>query len=62
MTKQDKCRELYEREVGTLKEQEWLTYLKRSTFSQEPAEHPYFKVSNSAKIKTKIRNKRRNKK
>lgn len=57
--KQDKCRELYEREIGTLKEQEWLTYLKRSIFSQEPATHPYFKVSKSMKIKTKIRNKRR---
>ena len=59
MTTQDKCRELHEREVGTLKEQEWQTYLKRSTFSQEPATHPYFKVSKSMKIKTKIRNKRR---
>ena len=57
--KQDKCREIHEREVGTLKEQEWQTYLKRSTFSQEAATHPYFKVSKSMKIKTNITNKRR---
>lgn len=59
--KQDKCREIHEREVGTLKEQEWSMYLKETHFSQEPATHPYFKVSKSMKIKTKIRNKRRTK-
>ena len=59
--KQDKCRELHEREVGTLKEQEWSMYLKETCFSQEAATHPYFKVSKSKQIKQKIRNKRRTK-
>ena len=57
--KQDKCRELHEREVGTLKEQQALMGLSRVCLQNEPATHPYFKVSKSMKIKTKIRNKRR---
>ena len=57
--KQDKCRELHEREVGTLKEQEALMGLSRVCLQNEPATHPYFKVSKSKRIKTKIRNKRR---
>ena len=57
--KQDKCRELHEREVGTLKEQQALMGLSRVCLQNEPATHPYFKVSQSMKIKTKIRNKRR---
>ena len=57
--KQDKCREIHEREVGTLKEQEALMGLSRVCLQNEPATHPYFKVSKSKQIKTKIRNKRR---
>ena len=57
--KQDKCREIHEREVGTLKEQQALMGLSRICLQNEPATHPYFKVSKSMKIKTKIRNKRR---
>lgn len=57
--KQDRCRELHEREVGTLKEQQALMGLSRVCLQNEPATHPYFKVSKSMKIKTKIRNKRR---
>lgn len=57
--KQDRCRELHEREVGTLKEQQALMGLSRTCLQGEPATHPYFKVSNSKRIKTKIRNKRR---
>nr|DAF41250.1 MAG TPA: hypothetical protein [Caudoviricetes sp.] len=59
MTKQDKCRELHEREVGTLKEQEALMGLARVWLQNEPATHPYFKVSKSKQIKRKIKNKRR---
>ena len=57
--KQDRCRELHEREVGTLKEQQALMGLSRVCLQNEPATHPYFKVSKSKQIKTKIRNKRR---
>jgi hypothetical protein len=57
--KQDRCRELHEREVGTLKEQQALMGLSRTRLQNEPATHPYFKVSKSKQIKTKIRNKRR---
>lgn len=57
--KQDRCRELHEREVGTLKEQQALMGLSRVCIQNEPATHPYFKVSKSKRIKTKIRNKRR---
>ena len=57
--KQDRCRELHEREVGTLKEQQALMGLSRVCLQNEPATHPYFKVSKSKRIKTKIRNKRR---
>lgn len=57
--KQDRCRELHEREVGTLKEQQALLGLSRVCLQNEPATHPYFKVSKSKRIKTKIRNKRR---
>lgn len=59
MVKQDKCRDIYEREVGTQKEQEALLGLSRVCLQNEPATHPYFKVSKSKKIKTKIRNKRK---
>lgn len=51
----DKCRELYMREQGTLKEQQgqlgllWL--------NKEIGKHPFYKVTNSKRIKNKRRNK-----
>ena len=53
----DKCRELYMREQGTLKEQQeklgllWL--------NKEIGQHPFFKVTNSKRIKNKRRSKRK---
>lgn len=55
--KQDKCREIYERNVGTQKEQEMLMGLSCKWLPTDPATHPYFKVSKSKQIKAKIRRK-----
>ena len=57
----DKCREIYERNVGTQKEQESLMGLPRVWLQKEPATHPYFKVSKSNQIKRKVRNAKRSK-
>ena len=55
--KQDKCREIFERNIGTEKEQkEWMSY-PRVWLQGLPATHPYFKVSKSKQIKRKIRRK-----
>ena len=52
--KEDKCRELYLKDQGTLKEQkEQLVFL---WVSKDAGRHPYFKVSNSRRIKNKRRN------
>ena len=51
MKTHDKCREIYERNVGTQKEQEELMGLSRVWLQKEPATHPYFKVSKSKQIK-----------
>ena len=61
MTTYDKCREIYERNVGTQKEQESLMGLPRVWLQKEPATHPYFKVSKSNQIKRKVRNAKRSK-
>ena len=54
---QDKSRELFLKDKGTLKEQQgqlgllWL--------NKEIGQHPFFKVSNSKRIKNKIRRKQK---
>ncbi len=55
--KQDKCRELFMREQGTLKEQQG--QLNLLWLNKENGQHPYFKVSNSKRIKNKCRSKRK---
>ena len=50
----DKCREIYERNIGTQKEQEALMGLPKVWLQNEPATHPYFKVSKSKQIKRKV--------
>lgn len=55
----DKCREIFERNIGTQKEQEALMGLPRVWLQNEPATHPYFKVSKSKQIKRKVRNAKR---
>ena len=54
--KTDKCRELFLKEQGTLEEQQ-----KQLAFlwaSRNAGNHPYFKVSNSRRIKNKKRGKK----
>lgn len=51
--KEDKCRELFLRDRGTLEEQErQLAFL---WVYRNAGNHPYFKVSNSQRIKNKRR-------
>ncbi len=53
----DKCRELFLKEQGTLKEQEnqlWLRF-----FNEDAGRHPFFKVTNSKRIKNKRRRKQK---
>lgn len=52
MTK-DNCRELFLKDQGTLKEQQAKLWL-RCIYSNA-GNHPYFKVSNSRRIKNKRR-------
>lgn len=59
MKTRDKCREIYERNIGTQKEQEALMGLSSVWLQNEPATHPYFKVSKSKQIKRKVRNAKR---
>ena len=51
----DKCRELYLKEQGTLKEQQ--EQLGLLWLNKKIGQHPYFKVSNSKRIKNKRRRK-----
>ena len=54
--KEDKCRELFLKDIGTLEEQKrQLAFL---WISKNAGRHPYFKVSNSQRIKNKRRNKK----
>ena len=53
----DKCRELFMREQGTQKEQEQGMQL--MWLNKENGNHPFFKVSNSKRIKNKRRSKRK---
>lgn len=55
--KQDKCRELFMKEQGTLKEQQ--EKLNLLWVDKEIGRHPFFKVSNSKRIKNKIRSKQK---
>ena len=51
--KEDKCRELFLKDRGTLKEQNMqLAFI---DFDKDACSHPYFKVSNSNRIKNKRR-------
>ena len=53
--KEDKCRELFLKDRGTLKEQNMqLAFI---NFNKDAGSHPYFKVSNSNRIKNKRRGK-----
>ena len=49
----DKCRELFLKEQGTLKEQNM--QLAFTDIDKDAGSHPYFKVSNSSRIKNKRR-------
>ena len=52
---EDKCRELFLKDQGTLKEQQaqlWFRWI-----PQNAGEHPYLKVSNSRRIKNKRKRK-----
>lgn len=51
--KKDKCRELFLKDQGTLKEQH--TQLAFIDFNKDAGSHPYYKVSNSNRIKNKRR-------
>ena len=52
--KEDKCRELFLKDQGTLKEQhQQLSFV---WVDKDAGNHPYFKVSNSKRIKNKRRN------
>lgn len=52
--KEDKCRELFLKDQGTLKEQhQQLAFV---WVNKDAGNHPYFKVSNSKRIKNKRRN------
>jgi hypothetical protein len=55
--KQEKSRELFLKEQGTLKEQE--RQLNLLWLNKENGQHPFFKVSNSKRIKNKIRRKQK---
>lgn len=51
--KEDKCRELFLKDKGTLKEQNaQLAFL---WMDKDAGNHPYFKVTNSKRIKNKRR-------
>lgn len=54
--KEDKCRELFLRDQGTLKEQQ--EQLAFKWVDDDAGCHPYFKVPNSKRIKNKKRNKK----
>lgn len=54
--KEDKCRELFLRDRGTLEEQKAQLFF--LWINKDAGQHPYFKVSNSQRIKNKRRNKK----
>lgn len=53
----DKCRELFLKQQGTLKEQEQQLVLQHIV--ENAGEHPFFKVSNSRRIKNKVKRSRK---
>lgn len=58
--KEDKCRELFLKDQGTLKEQNMqMAFL---CVDKDAGAHPYFKVSNSKRIKNKRRGMRNGRK
>nr|DAG81681.1 MAG TPA: hypothetical protein [Caudoviricetes sp.] len=54
--KADKCREIYEKEVGTQREQETMMSIS-GWWGDKAITHPYFKVTKSQQVKRKIRQK-----